>query len=166
MTLRDAVQGLLGYWDSLDAIPSNDPRPTELFRDEMDRRLMALRDLLDKPDWATTFAWEHAAAIALMEEELAGRETSGPEDKFWNGYWAAAHNIAHDIIDAGRFERRVVPKLQRAWSAMSAEEQKAFRLEVLGPEMEARIAGLERSSGPSIPGQARGGVGDPPTSGE
>jgi hypothetical protein len=49
-----------------------------------------------------------AAEIAETEESMAagkGGEVSAacpPEDKekaFWNGYWSAAHNIAHDIRD-------------------------------------------------------------------
>lgn len=39
----DLVKALIGYWDALDTVPSDDERPTELFKQEMDRRIDALR---------------------------------------------------------------------------------------------------------------------------
>lgn len=37
------VRNLIAYWDSLDAVASDDPRPTTDFAAEMDRRINALR---------------------------------------------------------------------------------------------------------------------------
>lgn len=44
--VRDA-QGVVAYWDFLDAVPSEDPRPTEDFTAEMDKRINALRARLE-----------------------------------------------------------------------------------------------------------------------
>lgn len=42
----NAIRNVVAYWDSLDAIASDDERPTEDFRDEMDRRIDQLRKWL------------------------------------------------------------------------------------------------------------------------
>jgi len=40
---RFAAKAVVAWWDRLDAVPSDDPRPTEDFVAEMDRRINALR---------------------------------------------------------------------------------------------------------------------------
>lgn len=44
--LREAALAVIAYWDALDAVPSDDAHPTQIFADEMDRRLAKLREAL------------------------------------------------------------------------------------------------------------------------
>jgi hypothetical protein len=48
--LREHAQSVVAYWDQLDAVSSDDERPTEAFATEMDRRINALRDVLQEDE--------------------------------------------------------------------------------------------------------------------
>jgi hypothetical protein len=41
--LLDTAKAVVAYWDSLWEVESDDPRPTESFRDELEARIHALR---------------------------------------------------------------------------------------------------------------------------
>lgn len=49
-SLRNTATSVLSYWDYMDAVPGNDERPAAEFKDEMDRRMDALRMALDIPE--------------------------------------------------------------------------------------------------------------------
>lgn len=48
--IRKAATRVLAYWNYMDAIPADDPRPTEEFKEEMDKRMNELREALDLPE--------------------------------------------------------------------------------------------------------------------
>lgn len=48
--LRAAIWAVIGYWDSLDTVGSNDSRPTSEFANEMDKRIGKLRDVATQYD--------------------------------------------------------------------------------------------------------------------
>ena len=50
--LSTAALRVLSYWDYMDAVPSDDERPNEFFKEEMDRRMNELRTALDIPGGA------------------------------------------------------------------------------------------------------------------
>jgi hypothetical protein len=52
--LRDAGYAVVAYWDSLDAVGSEDTRPSKQFVEEMDRRVAALRAALEEMDVRVT----------------------------------------------------------------------------------------------------------------
>jgi len=41
------ARDVVAFWDSLDAVPSDSDAPTESFKDEIDRRINALREALE-----------------------------------------------------------------------------------------------------------------------
>lgn len=48
--LASAALSVLSYWDYMDAVPGDDERPATLFKDEMDKRMDALRNSLAIPE--------------------------------------------------------------------------------------------------------------------
>ncbi len=46
----NAARSVVSFWDSLDAVTGDDPKPTEDFAAEMDRRINALREELEKAE--------------------------------------------------------------------------------------------------------------------
>jgi len=79
---------VLAAWDALDTVPADDPRPTEEHQARFDAVLNGLREAMERHGSGCRIC----QAVALAQEEE--RDGEARQD---TGYWAAAHNLAHDL---------------------------------------------------------------------